>query len=46
MKKFKAYSVNEYLNFKRYIEHGDSWEWDRNDIFAKFISSSHPGKVD
>ncbi|EFB54238.1 conserved hypothetical protein [Staphylococcus aureus subsp. aureus WBG10049] len=18
------------------------WEWDRNDIFAKFISSSHP----
>ncbi|WP_235803041.1 hypothetical protein, partial [Staphylococcus aureus] len=20
----------------------DSWEWDRNDIFEKFISSSHP----
>ena len=22
-----------------------SWEWDRNDIFAKFISSSHPNYI-
>ena len=38
--------INYGLKFNRSKKLENKWEWDRNNIFSKFISLYYPGKDD